>query len=80
MADDAVGELVAKALADAGVGDAGAMGDLDEGNWPTLAVPRLDRDDLPMPARYYRALAFRASQILGGCCFIEWDDSPSFAS
>jgi transcriptional regulator with XRE-family HTH domain len=73
-------------LADQGVDEVDDLDDLldamDEGDWPTLEVPRVDADALKrpapygvLPASYWRAVAARVRWELGGRCWIEYGGS-----
>ena len=46
---------------------------LDEADWPTLIVPRLDDPADEFPASWYRALAGRVRWELNGFCWIEYE-------
>ena len=46
---------------------------LDEADWPTLIVPRLDDLADEFPASWYRALAGRVRWELNGFCWIEYE-------
>lgn len=51
---------------------------LDEADWPTLEVPRLDDPADEFPAGWYRAIAGRVRWELNGCCWIEYEpDRPA---
>ena len=52
--------------------DEDALEQLDEADWPTIEVPRLDLDGDEFPAGWYRAIAARVRWELGARCWIEY--------
>lgn len=69
-----VEEWLAQIFESLGVDEAGEdyLEQLDEADWPTLEVPRLDDPAGEFPASWYRAIAGRVRWELAGCCWIEY--------
>ena len=73
-AEAEVEEALATVFEEAGVDeyDEDALEQLDEADWPTIEVPRLDLDGDEFPAGWYRAIAARVRWELGARCWVEW--------
>ena len=73
-AEAEVEEALATVFEAAGVDeyDEDALEQLDEADWPTIEVPRLDLDGDEFPAGWYRAIAARVRWELGARCWVEY--------
>ena len=73
-AEAEVEEALATVFEEAGVDeyDEDALEQLDEADWPTIEVPRLDLDGDEFPAGWYRAIAARVRWELGARCWVEY--------
>lgn len=73
-AEQTVDDMITAALEQVGLDDIDDVEDLDDSVWPSLEVPRIDKDcaDTGLPASFWRAIAYRVRWELGGHLWLSY--------